>query len=403
MVKVINKETLLEERRKNKTTRRIDIFSGSREENLSAANPTFVGDPVEFVMPSGPWKNSAGYERLWGEIRDYQDRVKNAAQAPAAADLAALVSRIFIDITTRANEQPDLTSRIAQDITNLNFEENVSLRDIYKYRGQFMTISGANDSVPLIEQALGAVETVPLATKALGWKDSLKNMLYNSLHNMQKVNEAVSDADTDERNAAVIGAIVAYAYGAAQQQAAVDIANQTFDENMYDTIRQAVKALRLLLDVRTDRPIAVPSISILCNSADTWDIERVVRGQLNTGGGAGYGGSNRQALPVGEILEYDQGINNAFTWGKKTMSFPGVTAGTCYIFVPREYFWVLNKRNLTMETGRGSVLQLSTEEKAWYRANGKFDRIFFGKTTAGANRNLYGAIVEVTLPDEETS
>lgn len=403
MVKVINKDYLEESRVKNPGSKIISIYSGNAEQNLRDAEPQTIGKKIILNMSSEPWKESAKYEKLWDEIRGYQNRIKNAAQAPAAADLAELVSRLFIDITRRAAEQPDLTSRIAMDITNLNFAEDVSLRDIYKYRGEFQTISGANDSVPLIEQALGAVETVPITIKGLGWKDSLKNMLFNSLHSMQKVNQAVTDADIDERNAATIGAIVAYGYGAAQQQAAIDIVNQTFDENMYDTIRQAMKALRALLDVRTDRPIAVPSISILCNSADTWDIERVIRGQLNTGGGAGYAGSNRQALPVGEIIEYDQGINDGFTWGLKTMSKPGVTQGTCYMFVPREYFWVLNKRNLTMETGRGSVLQLSTEEKAWYRANGKFDRIFFGKTAEGVNQNLYGAIVEITLPAEETS
>jgi len=83
------------------------------------------------------------------------------------------------------------------------------------------------------------------------------------------------------------------------------------------------------------------------------------------------------------------------------LSFPGVTAGKAYLFVPREYFWVLNKRPLTMETSRGSALQLSTEERAWYRVQSEFSKIFFGSSYPGTSLGAgYGAIVEVTLPTD---
>jgi hypothetical protein len=171
---------------------------------------------------------------------------------------------------------------------------------------------------------------------------------------------------------------------------------------MYNTHRKAIKKLRGLKDPLTDRPIAVPSIAILCNSQNTWDIERVIRGQLMSGGGNGLISTNNMTgLPIAQIIEYDQGITNGFSWGKKELSYPGVTAGKCYVFVPRTYGWVLNKRPLTLETGPGNVLQFSKEERAWYNVQTEFDRLLLGSSYAGTSLGAgYGAIIEVTLPTE---
>jgi hypothetical protein len=409
MVKVINQGAYREEAFKNSPIKRVNIFSGSGDENLRATEPSFKtigkdenGGDIHSVdvKINGSWVGSAGYERLWNEIREIKYRA-NAAQAPAAADIAALIQRVFIDITRRAAETPDFTSRIATEITNLEFEEIVPLREIYEYIGKFDIVSGANDPVPLIEQKLGDTDSVQLYITALGWKDSLKNMLFNKLHTMQKVNDAVTKAYTDGRNSLTIGTIVAATYHASQTVAADTTSGATYDVRVYNTIRNAIKTLRALLDNQTARKIVAPTITLLCNSSDTWDIERVIRGQLTLGGTKGTLSTvNLQALPIGEIIEYDQGMTDGKTWGKKTLSYPGVTQGTCYLFVPREYFWILTKRPLTMETGRGSVLQLSTEERAWYACGGKYFKDFLGSSYPDAGTSGYGAIVKVTLPDD---
>jgi len=401
-VKIINRDTLIKERFASGRSDEINIFQGSKETNRDMEGPpNRYGEPFILEMGSEKWENSAGYHKLWNEIKTLTRRI-NAAQAPSAAALEALLGKIFIDITRRAQEAPDLTSRICTEITDLGFPKTINMREIYQYRGDFKTIAGTNDTVPLIEQTLGETDTVDLIIRALGWKDSLSNMLYNRLHNMEKVTQAVVNADTDKRNSLVIGAILGSTFVASQQQAADATTGATYDILMYNTFRKAIKKLRGLLDYRTDRKIAVPSISILCNSYDSWSIERVIRGQLEragTGGQINVG--NRQALPIAEIIEYDQGINDGFTWGKETLSYPGVTAGTCYIFVPREYSWVMNKRPLTMETGTGSVLQLSTEERAWYRVQAEFLKILMGSSYTGTALGAgYGAIVEITLPSD---
>jgi hypothetical protein len=412
MVKLITKETIALDRFNAGFASPVHIFKGDRFANKAASTPqTFSRhnvqgrqeEPFEIVkMGSAHWKDSEGYHKLWQEIGQLQYKIKeaqNAAQVPSAAALEALLGKIFIDMTRRAQEAGDLTSIICTEITDLGFAETINMRDIEDYIGEFADIQGTNDSVPLVEQNLGNTDTATMIIRALGWKDSLANMLYNRLHSMQKVNKAVDDANTDKRNQRTVGAIVGATFDASQKQAADATSSATDDVKMYYTIRDAIAKLRTLKDNKTDRKIAVPSISLLCNSTNTWSITRVINGQLTNGGAKGtINTSNMQALPISQIIEYDQGITHGRTWGKKTLSFPGVTAGKCYIFIPRLYSFVMNKRPLTMETGTGSVLQLSTEERAWYRVQIEYLKDFLGSSFSGASTSGYGAIIEVTLP-----
>lgn len=386
-LEVLTQAALIEKRKANAKKVTAQLFEGGMVENKDSK----AGPVRAFSPKTGVENNISELEELRYKI------VSNAAQAPAAADIEAFFGKFFIDVTRRAMEAPDLTSFIANEVTNFEFPEIVSLRDVEKFRGIMGIVSGANDGVNLIEQNTGNVDTLTMKIRAVGWKDSLKNMLYNKWFTMDKVVQAAVDADVDARNAATVGMIVGATYAASQKQAANAVATYTLDEKTYATIQAAEKLLRGLNDIQTDKKISVPSISILCNSADTWQIENVIRGQLN-GNGSTARTSNRPALPITQVIEYDRGINDGFVIGKVTASFPGVTAGKCYMFIPGVLV-VANKRPLTMETGRGSVLELSTEERSWYRVQGENSKAFLGSsypgTTIGAG---YGAIVEITLP-----
>jgi len=400
MVKIINQETLVEERVKKLNATKIDIFKGSAKDNLSALKAECFGESMIVPMKNNSWVDSAGYFKLWDEIGHIK---KNAANAPSSSELEALLGKYFIDITRRLQEMPDLTSKICTELTNLDFPEVVTPKYLYPYVGKMETMYGNNDSVPLIEQRLGNTDSITLGIKGIGWKDSLKNLLFNSIFEMQKVSDAVARADADARNAAVIGAIVAYAFNTGtgtpkHYQAAVSTAGLTLDEKTYETVMNAIKKLRALTDPQSGQKITPTRMALLVNSADTWQLERVINGQLDINGAAGARGYNRQALPVAEIIEYDGGFNNGLTWNKETLSFPGVTAGYAYLFVPQAYAFVLNKRPLTMETGRGSVLQLSTEERAWYRIQGEYLTDFFGNASADGSVTGTGAIVKIALP-----
>ncbi len=385
-MKVFNSAALAEARKEGANAIKTALaFRGDRFANLKGKGSELA---VRFVQ-----------ENQTEELEHLRHRIVNSAQAPAQADIEAFFGRFFIDVTRRAAEAADLTSLIAREVTNMDFPELIYLRDLLKFRGFMGTVSGSNDAVPLIEQNTGESDTVSLAIKAIGWKDSLKNMLFNQFFTMDKVVQAAVDADVDERNAAIIGAIVGATYVATQKQAADATSGATLDEKTYKTFAAAIKILRGLKDIQTGRKVAVPSISVLCNSSDTWQIERVIRGELGNNGG-GARGNIVSALPIGSVVEYDQGINDGFTVGKVTGSYPGVTAGKCYLYVPGVAI-VANKRPLTMETGMGSVLELSTEERAWYRVQGTYLKALLGSSnpvTPAGGAAGYGAIVEVTLP-----
>jgi len=409
MLKVYNREALIEERVKNAHTTHAVLFGGSGEDNRIAQTP-FKRVENLVQMGSAKWEGSKAKIELWegkDGIRALQAKLikqttENAAQAPSVAVLEALLGKVFLDITRRVQEAPDLTSLIATEVTDFEFSETVNLKEIYKYIGYFAEIAGTNDSVKLIEQTFGETDSVDMVLRGLGWKTSIKNLLFNKIHTMEKVMQACADAYTDMRNARTVGVIIGATYVASQAQAADATASTSYDVKMYNTFRKAIKKIRGLKDYRTDRPIAIPSLSVLCNSYDTWSISRAIQGQLQLAGTVGAAGTmNLQGLPINQVIEYDQGITNGFTWGKKELEFCGVDAGECYLFVPREYFWVLNKRPLTMETGRGSVLELSQEERAWYNVQAEFYKLFLGSsypsTALGAS---FGAVLKVTLPTD---
>jgi hypothetical protein len=390
MLKVYTNEALLSERKEKAKTVTAHIFEGDRKMVKDSVSRPYLTVTTQKTKE----QNLAELEEMRGEL---SKRIENAAQPPSAAELEAFFGKFFIEVTRQAMESPDLTSLIANEVTNFEFPSIVYLRDVKKFRGKMGLVQGTNDPVNLIEQNTGNNNTVEIYIKALGWKDSLMNLLFNKFFTMDKVVQAAVDAYIDERNTATAGVMIGATYVASQQQAAVATAGLTLDEKTYETMLAGNKLVRSLKDPQTGKKIAVPSLSVLCNSADTWQIENVIRGQLN-GDGSTARVSNRPGLPIGQVIEYDGGINNGITIGKETISIPGVTAGKCYLFVPK-VLDVLVKRPLTMETGRGSVLSLSTEERAWYMAQGEYTKDLLGSSYPGTALGAgYGAVIEITLP-----
>ncbi|GAF70220.1 unnamed protein product, partial [marine sediment metagenome] len=331
-------------------------------------------------------------------------QVENAAVPPTTAQLTALVGAMFIDITRRYQEKGDFTGLLVTELTNPDFPKSVTLQDFYKFIGKFEIFDGTGDAVPLVQQLLGEITSVTMVIRGVGWSTTLANVLYNSVYQLQKVNDAVAEAYTDMRNSRVIGQLVAATYHSSQRVSGSWAGTQTYDEHVYDAFRWAIKKLRALLDNLTNRPISTaPGIICLCNSQDSWDIMRVINGALGGSGGAARG-YNRAALPISSLIEYDQGATDGFTYGKETLSFPGITAGTAYLLVPT-YGYVLNKRGLTLETGMGNVLQLSQEDRAWYSVQTDFLRDLLGSSYSApptGHESGYGAIVQIVLPTEET-
>ncbi len=398
MAKIITAESVREIRLKKNAYINPQIFVGSAKHNLDTKTPekrNAIKGGIE-VQPVA-YNGSAGQEKLYDKI---EKQIKqNAVKTPSAEDIETLMGLFLVDVSRKAAESRDLTSFIAKETTALNDPELVTLQNVLPYRGIMREISGNGESVSLIQPATASNDNMQHKIYGVGYQSSLRQILFDPWYNTEKVLTAAVDSDTDNRNKAIIGAIVGTTYVASQSQAA-DTTGTSYDVKNYNTFRKAIKKLRALKDFNNDRKISVPSITLLCNSADSWDIQRVINGQL-AGSNGTIAVQNMQSLPIANILEYDQGINNGFTIGKEEAAFPGVTQGTCYIFVPNEYLFVRNKRPLTMETSAGSALSLSQEEKAWYRIFGVYDKLFFGSSYSGTALDAgYGAIVKITLPTD---
>ena len=202
----------------------------------------------------------------------------------------------------------------------------------------------------------------------------------------------------EKRNTEIIDKIVLTTYTAKMKQTADTTSGATPDVLLYNTLDAAEDTLRKLKDPLNDRKISVPSIVLLVNSQDTKRINRVINGQLNAFGKT----PSRNMPPLGgitSIIEYDHGITDGWTYGKETLSYPGVTAGKAYMMVPKQYLWVLNKRPLTQEISEGDATNFSREKRGWYYVDGVFDKYFFGSSQPGTTlSDGYGAIVEITLP-----
>ena len=385
MLKVYNSETLKENLDKPLDRKvMVPVFAGNARANLDGN-----ADQLQYMEVSPEVANA--------DINELAYRVRNAADAPSEADITAFWGKYFYDLTRPTVTQSDITGLIANEFTDFNLPRTVDVRDVIPYIGKMGVISGVNDAVNLIQQNEGNLDTFKMELAAVGWKDNINNMLYNRFFQMDKVVRAAQNADIDYRNNLAAGTILGTTYAASQKQAAASTSGSSFDELTYETMQKGIKTLRGLKDIYTSKKISVPRISVLCNSADTWQIENVIRGQLNMGGSAPRG-IVAPGLPISSIIEYDGGITDGQLYGKETIAYPGVTAGKCYLFVPGVML-IGNKRPFTMEAGKGSVLELSTEERAWYRVMGGFMKQFLGTSFVGSTCGTgYGYVVEVTLP-----
>ncbi len=409
-MRIVNKESLQIEKVQNKETQVFSLYPNGMDSSVSAHGvDAILHNDVEMTAPK--WVGSAGYNKLWNEIGSVAKRLKshmengrltNAAQAPAQSEINEFVSKIFLDITRRRMTEADLTTEVATEITNPDFQREVFLNTMLPYVGELQEIQATGDGVPLIKAATGSSDFLELKIYGVGWKTSLANMLFNPLHEMQKVTEAVANADVDLRNSKTVGAILGATYVAAQKQAADTTAGASYDTKLYTTLVNAIEKIKTLKTV-DGKAIKSSKLALLINSNDRWALERVSLGQLQSGSGTGIVASVVHKLPIDSLIEYDEGITHGQVRGKTTLDFPGVEPGKAYLFVPKEAFWVANKRGLTMETGIGSVLELAVEERAWYRVQGEYTKHFLGSSAEGADavtakNPAQGYVIEVTLP-----
>ncbi len=383
---ILTNEKLIDRRVANTERRIARVVLGNGRDNKRRGNLEF-SPGTEFTSKVRNWANSAARDELYRNMKALSDKIaeteKNASPSPA--DLMTYLEYVHIDLVRLSEDNADYSSFIYNVISRPDATDPTKLRDLIPYVGKKEVISGENDSVPMIEENNAQGASVNLDFKAFGHKSSIRNLVMNPNATTQRILEAAATIDIDSRNNDIIGHLVGLTYPAKQTQA-FDSTGSTRDEKLYNTVVAAIKKLAALKHPLTGQLLSgigafSGGLRILAHPADAWELERVIRGQLEGKGGTA---ANRSRLPIADIIPYGGGVMNGLTWAGKTLSLPGVALGTAYLYMPNRLAgFVIDKIAQTMETGSGSVLQLSTEERAWYSVNGLHHSFF----TGGAETN----------------
>lgn len=411
-VMILNRDKLYERRVKNGYGIRSGSFYGDMKSQAAMKNAEFIvnskGEKSETIITASGEKyhNSAAEAEIWNRIDEIRSRMvklgkklTNVNQFPD--DYYDLIEAIRIDITRRRIEEMDFTSEFTKEITNPNFSKSINLTEFLEYAGVFEDIAGTGDNVPMLQQKTGEKGSVEVVLKGLGHARSLEDELYNlDIFDMQKVNRAVTRGHTAVRNNICFNPLIALTgaggWNASQQVAAA--AGATYDIQLYLTIRNALRTLYGLLDPQTNQEIGAPRVTLLVrNNVIEWDLQRVINGQLEK---FGTPVENRSKLAIDEIWTYK---GDSITVGEKTTTYNGVPAGTAYLFVTGPDgapTYTLNKRQLTQEVGRGDVLQLAKERRAWYFGQAEYREEFLGSSGSQGLGDGYGFVVEIELPPE---
>jgi len=414
---VMTKEEMVKQRINNKTGIKSGLYFGDKDYQSSNTEPVVKsnGDRMEStVIGSTPlWEGSEGYSRLWNQIEDAMRRVKNKLDRKVNInqfpdDYYDLIDLMRIDITRRRIQEEDYTPLFTREVTNPNFSKAVSLLEFLPFAGVFEEIKVTGDNVPMLQQKTGAKGSVDIELYGLGHARSLEDELYNlDIYSIEKVNTAVARAHTARRNNICFNPLIALTnsggWHASQTVPADTTTGATYDVKLYLTIRNAIRTLMGLLDPQTQQEINVPRMVLLVrNNVIQWDLSRVLGGQLQR---FGQPVENREALAINEVWRY---IGDTIDVGPKRWVFPGVPENTAYLFVPGPAGapnWTLSKRQLTQEVGRGDVLTLARERRAWYFGQGEYREEFLGSSSATLGLGSgYGYVVTIDLPDfdEET-
>ena len=366
-------------------------------------------DSIVMAATPGKWVNSEGYVKLWNQIGESLKKVKNQVERRVNInqfpdDYYDLINRIRIDITRRRIEEMDFTPEYTIERTNPNFPKAIPLIEFIPFAGVFEEHKGTGDNVPMLEQKTGEISSVDVLLYALGHARSLEDELYNlDIYSLQKVDAAVARAHTGRRNNICFGPLIALTAAGgwnASQVVAADVTGATYDVRLYLTIRNAIRRLYGLLDPQTALEISASRVILLVrNQVIQWDLSRILQGQLER---FGTPVENRASLPIDEVWMYR---GDTIDVGPKRTVFAGVPEGTAYLFIPGPAGspnYTLNKRQLTMEIGRGDVLQLARERRAWYFGQAEYREEFLGSSSAAlVLADGYGYIVTIDLPDPD--
>jgi hypothetical protein len=330
-------------------------------------------------------------------IRDVKSFKANISHYPAGAE--ELFDLMRMDITAKILEFQDLTGFIANVIQNDNFTNPTNAQWLYEYVAPFKEITGRGDRVPLVQIKTGEKESIYFTIDGVGFEMDLYNELFNDIFAMQKVTSAVAKGYILKKNDIVFAPIFAFNYGASK--IVNPETNYTYEQNIYDTLQLAIQELGDLKDFQTGAEIDVNSgLTLICHSTRVRAINRAINGQLRNGAEV----KNLNAITeIAKIIPYN---TQRQRYGNEDIEYTGCAQEEAYLLVPKKYFYLALKRDLTHITGPGDTFGITSEKEAWYFCHSVLHTQFFGgdaedeasSTDPTVMTQEHGYIVQITLP-----
>lgn len=299
-------------------------------------------------------------------------------------DWQSLWDALRIDISIRKAAMGTVRENFFNIITNPNFDKVFKSTEFFPYGIVFEENNGEGQAVTQGETLAGQYESIEQFIYAAGFTWTLLAELFDRSIDPEKISDAVMLGYNAKRDDLSLSAIIDYTYAAAGKTAADTVATER-QELLYNTLENAIDDLGEREDPVTGRKIDATDLAILCSPLDARHIARVIGGFTSPAKGGQNEPKNLPAIPeITSIVSYD---GESIPLRAKTVTYTGVTNGTCYLVKKNRYMNVGIKRNLQLEVDqRPDVKTLSREERSWYFVEGQ-------QTTGIAN-----FVQEITLP-----
>lgn len=334
MFKIINQETLLEQRKKLNIEEKIP-FEVNGE--VAYADKKLVNGEMETLELTKP----IGEMMSFGSVANLKDLLKKVVlDVELGREAVQLLYNAIYDTISDPNLPKTLDAKWAL-YGNCIFLEHIEGEEI-----KFGSLSAENGPIARIQ------------TYASGFEYTKEMIDFNQTFNVEILNKSMGEAYNALLNHIHLYPIINATYKAANKTAFQGKTDDPVWLGIWRTLNQALK----------DAVIAKrPGTILLASSADQTDIEMAIRG------GHQLEGSIYPSISgISTVIYYDGWDVQV---GKKSYSYQGVTPGTAYLIRPKRGFKELVKKDLTTETGNADLTRLVEAQIVGYAYRGVFAAI----------------------------
>ena len=312
-------------------------------------------------------------------IREMVNRGIFMSSNTLPADWQSLWDALRIDISIRKAAMGTVRENFYNIMPMFNSDKIFKATEFYPYGVVFEENNGEGQAITQGESRGGQYESIENIVYAAGFTWTLLAELFQNSIDPEKISDAVMVGYNAKRDDIALSPILGYSYTGVQQTAAATLSGAGRQELLYLTLENAIDDLADREDPVTARDIMADDLRILAHPEDARHIARVAAGLPST---------NEKVYPalteISQVVGYD---GEDIALRAKTVSYTGVTKGTCYLVKRNRYMNIGIKRNLTLEVDmRPDVKTLSREERAWYFVEGI------------QNTGIASFIQEITLP-----